>query len=256
MIHNPHLEGGTFFWEGGPVGVLLSHGYTASTAEVRRLGRFLHEQGYTVAGPLLPGHMTSPDEMNRCRWHDWTGAMEEAYQQVTTRCERVFVGGESMGALLALYLAHEYPEAVGLLIYAPALRISPKKVALARLFAPFIPYVRKRQIEPAERWQGYTVNPVPALVQLLHLQGEVRRRLPNIHQPLLLIQGRLDTDIDLRGVAVLHQEIASTYKEWHWMEKSSHAVILDHELAQVTELTQHFIEWVLEDSQLGIFCHL
>ena len=32
LIHNPHLEGSTFFWEGGPVGVVLSHGYTASTA--------------------------------------------------------------------------------------------------------------------------------------------------------------------------------------------------------------------------------
>lgn len=245
LIHNPHLEGSTFFWEGGPVGVVLSHGYTASTAEVRPLGRFLHEQGYTVAGPLLAGHMTSPDEMNRCRWPDWVEAMEEAYQQAANRCEQVFVGGESMGAILALYLAYEHPEVGGLLIYAPALRISPSKAFLARLLAPFIPYVRKRQIEPAKRWQGYTVNPVPALVQLLHLQGEVRRRLPSIHQPLLLIQGRLDTDIELRGVTMLYREIASIYKEWHWMEQSGHAVILDHEFDQVADLTRDFIERVL-----------
>ena len=31
-LHNPQLEGEAFFWEGGPVGVLLSHGYSATTA--------------------------------------------------------------------------------------------------------------------------------------------------------------------------------------------------------------------------------
>ncbi|MBS1245743.1 MAG: uncharacterized protein H6R36_398 [Chloroflexi bacterium] len=91
IIRNPHLEGDTFFWEGGPVGVLLIHGYTATTAEVRLLGRFLHERGYTVSGPLLPGHGTTPQAMNRCRWQDWTGAVEQAYRQISTRCDRVFV---------------------------------------------------------------------------------------------------------------------------------------------------------------------
>ena len=247
MIHNPHLEGTPFFWEAGSVGVLLSHGYTASTAEVRLLGRFLHEQGYTVTGPLLPGHMTTPEEMNRCRWQDWAEAIEAAYQQITARCERVFVGGESMGALLALYLASEHLEVAGLLIYAPALRISPVNAFLARLLVRFVPYVRKREIEPAERWQGYRVHPVSALVQLLHLQNAVRPRLPDIHQPLLVIQGRLDTDIDLRGVEMLYQEIGSTLKELHWLERSRHAVILDHELDQVEELTQDFIKRMLAD---------
>ena len=42
-LHNPHLEGGPFFWEAGPVGVLLLHGYTATTAEMRPLAKRLHE---------------------------------------------------------------------------------------------------------------------------------------------------------------------------------------------------------------------
>jgi len=32
---NPELEGGDFFWQGGADGVLLLHGLTATTAEVR-----------------------------------------------------------------------------------------------------------------------------------------------------------------------------------------------------------------------------
>jgi carboxylesterase len=245
MIHNPHLRGDTFFWKGGPVGILLSHGYTASTAEVRLLGRLLHEQGYTVTGPLLPGHMTSPEDMNQCHWEDWAGAMEMAYQEISSQCEVVFIGGESMGALIALYVASQHPEIAGLLIYAPALRIARQKAVLANLLYRFVPYVNKKCIEPANLWQGYTVNPIPALVQMLKLQNVVRQQLPTIYQPLLLVQGRLDTDIDLRGVEILYKEIASDIKELYWMENSFHTVMMDRELDQVHKVTQQFIEKVL-----------
>ena len=41
FIVNPHLEGEPFFWPGGPDGVLLVHGYTATTAA---------DGTYTIAG--------------------------------------------------------------------------------------------------------------------------------------------------------------------------------------------------------------
>jgi len=37
VIKNPHLEGSPFFWEAGPIGILLAHGFSAITAEVRPL---------------------------------------------------------------------------------------------------------------------------------------------------------------------------------------------------------------------------
>ena len=145
LIFNPQLEGEPFFWEGGPTGVLLIHGYTATTAEVRPLARFLHEHGYTVAGPLLPGHFTRPEDANRHTWHDWVRVAEEAYRKLTARCTRVVVGGESTGALLALYLASEHPEVLAVLTYAPALRLkmNAAMIAAIRVLAPFVPYIRK-----------------------------------------------------------------------------------------------------------------
>jgi carboxylesterase len=246
IIRNPHLEGGTFFWEGGPVGVLLIHGYTATTAKVRLLGRFLHERSYTVSGPLLPGHGTTPEDMNRCRWQDWTGAVEQAYRQICARCDRVFVGGESMGALLALYTASEHPEVTGVLVYAPALRVRPGVILMARLLAPFVPitYKRRNAVDAVadERWQGYAANPVRAAVQLGNLQQHVRRRLPRIRQPLLIVQGRLDTSIDPRSAEMVRREAGSPVKELHWMEHSTHCVILDREWQQASALTLSFIE--------------
>lgn len=120
-LKNAHLEGDAFYWEGGPVGVLLSHGFTATSAEVRLLARHLHARGFSVAGPLLPGHATSIEDLNRCRWQDWVRGVEQTYQQLVTRCQKVVVGGESLGSLLALYLASEHPQAAAVLAYAPAL---------------------------------------------------------------------------------------------------------------------------------------
>ncbi len=244
IFQNPHLDGESFFWPGGPNGVLLIHGYTATTAEVRLLGEYLHARGYTVSGPLLPGHGTTPEEMNRCRWQDWTGAIEAAYQELASRCQRVFVGGESMGSLLTLYLASEHPEIAAIAIYAPALQIaSASSALLARILYRFVPTIKKAQGEPSAadaRWKGYTVHPVPALVQLLELQKQVRARLPRVTQPIIACQGRLDQSVDLRGAAMILGKVGSSVKEMHWFERSTHCVILDCEWEQAARLTAEF----------------
>ena len=80
FIRNPQLEGDAFFWQAGKTGALLIHGYTASAAEVRLLGQYLHARGYTISAPLLPGHNTFPADLNRQRWTDWTRAAEQAYK--------------------------------------------------------------------------------------------------------------------------------------------------------------------------------
>ena len=64
FILNPELEGGSFFWKGGETGVLLLHGLTATTAEVRPLAKRLLNEGYTVSGMLLPGHGTTPENLS------------------------------------------------------------------------------------------------------------------------------------------------------------------------------------------------
>ena len=247
FIRNPQLEGDAFFKPAGKTGALLIHGYTASTAEVRLLGQCLHARGYTVAAPLLPGHNTFPADLNRQRWTDWTRAAEQAYQELKTKCDRVFVCGESMGGLLTLYLASAHPEITGIVVYSPALRVANHDATMrqARLLHGFVAQVKKPVREPSAadaNWRGYTVNCVPALVQMGNLQNEVRKRLPSIRQPALIVQGRLDQSIDLASGEIILREIGSKQKEIRWFEKSTHCVILDQEWEQAAELTVEFMQ--------------
>lgn len=246
-LRNAHLPGEAFLWEGGPVGILLSHGYTATTAEVRPLAEFLHAQGYTVSGPLLPGHGTTPEEMNRCSWKDWYKAIEQAYHDLKARCEKVVVGGESMGGLLTLHLASHYPDVAAVLLYAPAMRVAdPVGRILGPVIWPFLPFVKKGPMDPNiladTRWKGYEVNPVHGLAQMLALQRATWSRVKRVTQPLLLVQGRLDGAVDQRANEKLFARVGSTVKEFHWMEKSTHCVMLDQELEAVQHITLAFLK--------------
>jgi carboxylesterase len=246
LIRNPQLDGETFVRPGNSTGILLVHGFTATTTEVRLLGDFLHAHGYTISAPLLPGHGTTPDEMNRCGWRDWTAAVERAYSDLASRCARVFIGGESMGAVLSLFAASSHPEIAGILLYAPAIQVAaPSAILLARLLSPFQAFAKKpvrTQTIVDTRWKGYAVNPLRAVVQLSELQKATRQRLPQIKPPVFIAQGRLDQTIDPRSGMIILDEISSTEKELHWYERSTHCVLLDQEWGQIAGKSLGFIK--------------
>jgi carboxylesterase len=243
MLINPQLDGTPFYWEGGPVGILLIHGFTATTAEVRPLAKVLHSDGYTVAGPLLPGHFTHPRDLNHVRWQDWVSAVGEMYHRLSLQCNQIVLGGESTGALLSLFMANQYPDVKGLLLYGPALRLKLSILDLLSLhaLAPFIESMPKNDGDSDMLWQGYPVNPLKGVLQLLSLQKKVSPILPTITQPALIVQGRLDNTVHPAVPDYIYSHINSSIKEIYWLDNSSHCVLLDHDFDQVVAITHRFL---------------
>ncbi|MCB9006572.1 MAG: alpha/beta fold hydrolase [Ardenticatenaceae bacterium] len=243
-IHNPHLEGDTFFWPGNEVGVLLLHGLTATTAEVRLLAEKLHAEGYTISAPLLPGHGTSPEDLNETTWHDWAWTAEKAYQHLATVCDDVFVGGESTGGALALYLAAQHKEIAGVLCYAPAIKLAIPTHNMVRLYvaAPLVNSLPKDNVGSNEFWQGYRVNPLRAVMELIRLGQEVRRQLPRISQPVLVMQGRNDKTVSEDVGEIIVEGVLSERVEQVWWEQSGHVILLEDELDEITAVTLDFIQ--------------
>lgn len=249
VLHNPHLESGEFFWKAGPVGVFLSHGYTATTAEVWLFAKRLHEKGFTVAGPLLAGHGTQPADLNRVRWQDWVESSEKVYRQLLAHCQHVFIGGESMGGLVALYLANRHPAVRGVLLYAPAIELTISTADKVKLYlgSYFMPYVKRETLDTSDKWQGYHPElPTKGIIQFLKFQAVVRIILPQIKQPIIVFQGRKDTTVAPRVGEVILSGVGSTVKEHHWMENSTHPILIDAELDAVTDLSLKFFEKVLQ----------
>jgi carboxylesterase len=246
---NPDLEGGTFFWQGGDTGVLLLHGITATTAEIRPLAKRLLEEGFTVSGILLPGHGTTPQELSRTHRNEWIKAVEDAYLELKKKCSSVIVGGESAGAVLALHLASEHTEIKGLLLYAPAMRFASSflRTLFLLIASPIVFSVKKKASSDRDEmpWQGYKVYPLRTLVQLLKLQWETKQRLCRIYQPILIMQANLDKTVDLRSGNIILNGVQSAVRESHWMEKSGHVVILDKQLDEVESTTLEFIRKII-----------
>ncbi len=243
MIVNPHLQGGPFDLPGGSPGILLIHGFTATTAEVRPLAERLNQAGYSISAPLLPGHYTHPSDLNRVRWQDWVETVEDAYQALRSRTGQIIVGGESTGGLLSLYLAQRHPEIAALLLYAVALKLNMRPVdeLRLRLAAPFVPWLPKPNMDAHTPWQGYPVNPLKGVKQLLALQKEVKPGLHLVTQPALILQGRLDRTVDPHVPQQIASAIRSEVIETHWLDQSAHCIILDREWEQTVTLTLAFL---------------
>ena len=240
-IQNPDLPGDSFFWKGETeIGILIIHGFTATTAEVRIISELFHKHGYTISGPLLPGHGTTPQEMNHCTWQNWAEAVEKAFQELRQRCKYVFVSGESMGGVLALYLAAAHPDITGVLLFAPAIKVP--SIRLARFIYPFKPIIWKKPSRDGLPWKGYKVYPMKAASQFVKLQRVTSRLLPKIRQPILIFQGRLDTTIDPSCGDFILSRVQSSKKKLEWLEESPHCIILAQEVSLTAKKSIQFID--------------
>jgi len=248
MTQHAHLDPSAFFLPGGPTGVLLIHGFTGSPPEVRLVGDYLHQRGYTVSGPLLPGHGTNVDDMNRRQWTEWTGCVEKALADLQSRCETVFVGGLSMGSILTLYLAAHHPELPGIVVYSPAMWPANRLVYLTPIVKYLIPKQQQSSLkdltdpEADSRLWSYEENPVFAAHELLKLVRQVRRALPRVAQPLLVIYSTLDSAIHPDSARRTYERAGSADKELVTLYNSGHCLTVDSEWESVAEKTYEFIQ--------------
>ncbi len=235
----PTVDGKSFHLKAGKTGVLLLHGFTATTFEVRGLAERLHAAGYTVSAPLLPGHGAKPDDLNHVRWQDWVRTAEEALEQLKKECDPVFVGGESMGGLLALRLAEKNEDIHGLLLYAPA--VINLKLILTPILKHFIKFSKKNNGDDLYEWQGYPVNPVAGAAELFSLQRQTVADLKSVRQRVIIFQGRNDHTVVPAGARYLFDRISSTEKQLIWYE-CGHCVLLENDFESAVGLSLKFLE--------------
>ncbi len=245
------LDPGPYAADGGRMGALLIHGFTGSVAETRPMGEYLAARGLTVRCPLLPGHGTSAEDLTRTGWHAWAATVEAALRDLQSRCEAVFVGGLSLGSLLALWLGAGHPEIAGLLLMAPAVQVQNQLMPLSLILRYVIKY---RPGEPPgdtdlcdatarQRVWCYDRTPLWGAGEVYLLQRRVRKALPGVRQPILLFQGRRDATLTPRAAQVVYDGVASRDKTLVWLEQSGHNLLADGEREAVWARSH---AWIVE----------
>ncbi|MBM4458306.1 MAG: alpha/beta fold hydrolase [Chloroflexi bacterium] len=247
MTQHAHLDPAAFFLDGGDVGALLIHGFTGSPPEMRLIGDYFHGRGVTVSAPLLPGHGASVADMNRCRYTDWIAAVEQALADLRTRCCAVFAAGLSMGSLLALHLAADHPELTGVIAYSPATWVADRRILLTplgkRLIATLPAAGESDLVDPqaAQRLWCYDHYPVAAAHELLKLMQRVRRRLPRVVCPLLIVYSTRDRSIHPASAIRTFTWAGAQDKQLLALANSGHAITVDAEWETVAARTLAFM---------------
>jgi len=241
MPQPKHLDPTMYAADGGPVGALLIHGFTGSVAETRPMGQYLAAQGLTIRCPLLPGHGTQPEDLTHVRWQSWANEVESALRDLQSRCQTVFVGGLSLGSMLTLWLGAHHPEIAGLIPMAPAIWLQNRLMPLTLGLRHVLKYYPAGPIgdddlgdpEAIDRIWCYDELPLWGAGEVYLLQRQVRRALPNIHQPILIFQGRHDAQLHPEAAQEVYDAVASADKTVVWLERSGHNLLADCERESV-----------------------
>jgi carboxylesterase len=239
-----------FSHDGSDVGVLLCHGFTGTPQSLRPWGEYLAERGYTVRVPLLPGHGTTWQQMNRTRWADWYACVDTAFRELHETCERVVVGGLSMGAALSLQLAQEHgPRISGLVLVNPAVKFEDPRVRLVPVLKHFIGSlegVSNDIKKPGVKELAYARSPLKAGHSQLIAWQSIIRDLPEVTQPVLLLRSTQDHVIPASSSALVLSRISSLDVAEILLEDSYHVATIDNDAPRIFDESAKFVERITQ----------
>jgi len=237
-----------FSQDGSDVGVLLCHGFTGTPQSMRPWGEFLADRGYTVRIPLLPGHGTTWQEMNSTTWQDWYGCVDASFRELHQTCERVIVGGLSMGGALSLQLAQEHgPRISGLVLVNPAVKFDDPRNRLLPVLKHIlgsVDAIGNDVKKPGVTELAYTRTPLKAAHSQMVAWSSVIRELPEVTQPVLLLRSTQDHVVPASSSALVLSRISSRDVTEVLLEDSYHVATIDNDAPRIFDESAKFIERV------------
>jgi carboxylesterase len=219
----------------GTIGVLLVHGFTGSPRSLRPWANDLVARGYRVELPLLPGHGTRWEDMERVQWTDWYGEVERAYDALAAETDMVFVGALSMGGSLALELGAHRPVA-GLILVNPSVTTRDKRFLVLPLLSRVmgsIPAIGSDIAQPGGDEGAYDRTPLKGVVQLTKLWRAVHGDLASVTAPVLMFRSRTDHVVDPSSAATIIRDIGSHDVREVMLERSYHVATLDYDAEEI-----------------------
>jgi carboxylesterase len=257
----------SFFHEGwNGKGILLIHGLTGVPAEMKWVGRALHKKGYTVYAPLLAGHGIDVATLVKTRWQDWLGSVIDAATRLHTQVDHLFSAGICVGGELGMMAAQRHP---GLLkavaLYSPCFRYDGWNVPLhyrlltyLPLWTASLPWFRditfsetpsigikdeklRRAMQKLSSEGVIDDFPVPSLREMLALSKVIKKELPAMTTPTLILHSSHDDLSNPRHARYIDRKLNAPH-QLHWLENSYHMIHVDREHRKVADLTANYFE--------------
>ncbi|GIN89104.1 carboxylesterase [Siminovitchia terrae] len=234
-----------FIFKSGKRAVLLLHGFTGNTADVRMLGRFLEKNGYTCHAPQYKGHGVPPEELVHTGPSDWWKDVMDGYEFLKNQgYEEIAVAGLSLGGVFSLKLGYTVP-VKGIVPMCAPMYIKSEEV----MYRGILKYAREfKQFEGKSEEQidmemhEFEKTPMNTLKALQRLIADVRDQVDMIYTPLFVVQARHDHMINPDSANIIYNQAESIEKDLKWYEHSGHVITLGEEKEQLHEDILHFLE--------------
>jgi carboxylesterase len=209
----------------------------------------LAASGFRCHAPSLPGHGTTPEDLERTRWQDWAACVAAEFDELAAECEDVMVVGQSMGGTLALHLA-----AHDLRVRAVATLAAP--MWLSGPLAPLLPVLKRvvrwhRAGDDIDLWNpeavdelySYGIRPTRSIDELRRLCAVVRKELAEVRAPVLVVHGQRDRSIDPRCAReIARRLVGSEAVDLDFLPRSGHGISVDVDRDSVNRQILHWFE--------------
>jgi carboxylesterase len=252
-VPGPAAASAPFAADGGQVGVLVLHGFTGSPQTVRPWAEHLAAAGLTVRAPLLAGHGAGWRELSATGWTDWFASAEQAFADISARCEQVFVAGISMGGCLAFRLAETKRDAIsGLVVVNPSLAgdnpLIPFTPVLKYLIRS-IPSIGGDIKKPGAQESAAKKTPVASVSTLPKMWKTTVAELASVTQPVLVYRSTVDHVVGPASMKVLTSALPGA--EVRLLADSYHVATLDNDAPEIFDGTLAFVQKHSNERQNG-----
>jgi len=276
-------ENGLFLKGTNGCTLLLIHGLTGTPNEMKFLANYFNKKGYSVICPRLANHGEPIGILKNTKWQECYQSVREAFLHCDSSTNQglFFAAGLSMGALLALLLAEEFPERIsGVSCLSPTLFYDGWNTPWYKCFLPlayFTPlkhfayfkeeppygiknealqqrvhrYYSKASLRTTEGLMqyGYPYFPVSLLHQLNLLVRFLKKILPSIHVPVQLIQANDDDMTSVENSRFIYDRVNSKIKEIVLLYNSYHIITADQERDTVAQKMDVFFERIKKSAR-------
>ena len=258
-------------FQGNRVGILFIHGLGGTPVEMKMTARGLHKFGYTVACCQLAGHCGTEDDLLRSTWQDWCKSVEKALIELKTKCDVVFTGGLSMGAMMALHAAANHPDKVdGVLCFAPTIWYDGFSLPWTRIllrplyytpigkrfrFVEREPYglkdervraaIVKAMFSGDSSEAGILGTPAASINQFWLMIDVIKKQLKSITKPVFIAHAREDDIASLKNPFYLQKHLGGIV-ETLVLDDCYHLVTIDRQRDIVVDRAASFINWAVE----------
>lgn len=234
-----------FTFEAGKRAVLLLHGFTGHSADVRMLGRFLEKKGYSSHAPIYRGHGLPPEEILKSNPMQWWEDVNKGLNHLKELgYEEIAVAGLSLGGVLGLKLAYSTPIKAVISMCAPM--FFDNKFQLSKGFEIFAKEYKQLEGKDEQTIEKEVNQLMEDSLDLFHELGEtineVKSNIDTIYTPTFVVQARNDEMINTDSATYIFENVESDEKSIKWYENSTHVITLGDEKEELYEDIYQFLE--------------